>query len=235
VQCLGECLQRFPLPQAAESVPVQREQCRDAHGKVRVPRQTAVDDGQQGGYLDRCRLISCERCRAQFLCRARFDQTGDDLDYLDHREHVSGPSAAEYRRRLQHTAPFAGRVVDKARNAERLLTSSDPSIHHGRGMTCVYLAETARCRTARLAAGLPADGPDESSCQSACTNLAYTDRDINVLRDQQARLVNAASDPLSPLPLRDRARTQADQLSALIARHEGTRQTGDNAGEEDTP
>jgi integrase len=163
------------------------------------------------------------------------DQVSDDLGQLDHGEHVSGPSAAEYRRRLQHAVPFAGRVVDKARNAERLLTSSDPSIHHGRGMTCVYTAETALCRTARLAAGLPAEGPDESSCQSACTNLAYTDRDIDVLRDRHAHLVNAASDPLSPRPLRDRVRTQADRLNALIARHEGPRPAGGNVGVEDTP
>jgi integrase len=165
-------------------------------------------------------------------------QTGDDLDQLDHGEHVSGPSAAEYRRRLQHNAAFAGRVVDKTRNAERLLKSSGPNIHHGRGMTCVYQAETALCRTARLAAGLPAEGPDESSCQSACTNLAYTGRDIDVLRDQHARLITAATDPLSPLPLRDRARTQAGQLGALIIRHEDTRPASGNTGnarEQDAP
>lgn len=163
------------------------------------------------------------------------DQTGDDLDRLDHGEQVSGPSAAEYRRRLQHTAPFAGRVVDKARNAERLLQSSDPSIHHGQGMTCVYQAETALCRSARLAAGLPADGPDESRCQSACTNLAYTDRDIDVLHDQHTRLVTVSADPLGPRPLRDRARTLADRLHTLITRHEDTELNSDNAEKEGTP
>lgn len=160
------------------------------------------------------------------------DQIGDDLDQLDHGEHISGPSSAEYRRRLQCTASFAGRVIDKARNAERLLKSSDPSIHHGRGMTCVYQAETALCRNARLTAGLPADGPDQAHCQSACTNLAYTDRDIGVLRDQHTRLATAASDPLSPLPLRDRAKAQADRLGTVILDHENTRSTSDNSTEE---
>ncbi|MFE9614201.1 integrase [Streptomyces sp. NPDC006012] len=159
------------------------------------------------------------------------DQTGEDLGLLADGEHVSGPSAEEYRRRLQLAASFAGRVVDKVRNAERLLKSSDPSIYHGRGMTCVYRAESALCRSARLAAGLPADGPDESQCQSACTNLAYTDRDIGALRPEHTRLATAATDPLSPLPLRDRARTQAERLNALIVRHENTRPTSHDTEE----
>ncbi|MFF3159488.1 hypothetical protein [Streptomyces sp. NPDC057910] len=101
-------------------------------------------------------------------------------------------------------------------------------------MTCVYRAETAFCRSARLAAGLSVDGPDQSHCQSACTNLACTDSDIDTLRDEHARLVTSAADPQSPLPLRDRAGTQADQLSTLIVRHEGTRPTNDNAARKDT-
>jgi hypothetical protein len=63
------------------------------------------------------------------------DQTNNDLEHLHDGEHVSGPSAEEYRRRLAQIVPFAGRVVDKVRNAERLLTSTDPNIHHGQGMT----------------------------------------------------------------------------------------------------
>ncbi|HEV2639029.1 MAG TPA: hypothetical protein VGX23_28045 [Actinocrinis sp.] len=148
------------------------------------------------------------------------DQADDDLTRLRRGEHVSGPSADEYRRRLQHLAPFAGRVVDKARNVERLLKNTDPDIHHGQGMTCVFQVETALCRAERLAAGLPANGPDQSQCRTSCTNLAYTDRDAEQMREQRDRLAEAAGDPLSPAPLRDRARAQADQLTAQINRHQ---------------
>lgn len=148
------------------------------------------------------------------------DQTHDDLQHLDDDEHISGPSAQEYRRRLLRIAPFAGRVTDKARNAERLLTSLDPGIHHGRGMTCVYRAETALCHLTRLQAGLDSEGPDETDCRSTCTNLAYTDRDINVIRQRLAVLETAATDPLSPRPLRDRICAQAAQLRSVITRHE---------------
>ncbi|MGX5181676.1 hypothetical protein ACWKT5_02420 [Streptomyces avermitilis] len=90
-------------------------------------------------------------------------------------------------------------------------------------MSCLYRPETALCRSTRLAAGLATDGPDESRCRSACTNRAYIDRDISTLRDQLSRLDGAAHDPLSPLPLRDRAKAQADRLSTVVTRHKETR------------
>ncbi|MFC9835578.1 hypothetical protein ACFVKB_17460 [Rhodococcus sp. NPDC127530] len=151
------------------------------------------------------------------------DQTNDDLEYLHDGEHISGPSAEEYRRRLDNMVPFAGRVVDKVRNVERLLDGTDPSIHHGRGMTCVYRAETALCRMARLDAGADSDGPDESDCRSACTNLAYTNRDIEVLQQRLIMLEARAVDPLSPRPLRDRSLAQAARTRSIIERHEHTR------------
>ncbi|MFF0630321.1 hypothetical protein [Streptomyces sp. NPDC004296] len=159
------------------------------------------------------------------------DQNEEDLRLLSGGEHISGPSSIEYSQRLQHTAAFTGRVVDKVRNAERLLKAADPNIHHGQGMTCVYRPETALCRTARLEAGLSADGPEESGCRSACTNLVYTDRDIDHLRRQHTRLITTATDDLSPRPLRERARTQADRLTTLITHHESTRSTNNTAQE----
>jgi integrase len=156
------------------------------------------------------------------------DQTADDLARLDGTEHVSGPSADEYRRRLRHTAPFAGRVIDKVRNIERILASADPNIYHGKGMTCVYRAETALCRLSRLEAGLDGKGPDESDCRSACTNLAYTDRDIDMLTEQLALLEANTADPLTPRPLRDRSSAQATRLRAIIDRHQQTRPNTDD-------
>jgi hypothetical protein len=151
------------------------------------------------------------------------DQADDDLGHLSAGEHVSGPSAEEYRRRLDRTLPFAGRAVDKVRNAERLLASADPDIHHGRGMTCVYRAETALCRIAREEAGLDGEGPDEADCRPACTNLAYTSRDIDTLAQRLQILEQGAADPLAPKPLRDRSTAQASHIRAIIDRHQATR------------
>jgi hypothetical protein len=153
------------------------------------------------------------------------DQAADDLGHLSAGEHVSGPSAEEYRRRLDRSRPFAGRAVDKVRNAERLLASTDPNIHHGRGMTSVYRAETALCRIAREEVGLDGEGPDKADCRSACTNLAYTDRDSDALAQRLRVLERGATDPLAPKPLRDRCAAQASRIRAIIDRHQMTRPT----------
>jgi hypothetical protein len=102
-------------------------------------------------------------------------------------------------------------------------------------MTCVWRAETAACRTARLAAGLPGgDAPDESECRSSCANLAFTDRDIAAQREQAARLAAAAADPLSPVPLRDRAAAQTARVRTIIERHDRSRAADPAPGQEAT-
>lgn len=152
------------------------------------------------------------------------EQIGQDRARLDDGEHVSGPSAAEYRARIERAAGFAGRVVTSVRNAERLLARTDPNVHHGQGMTCVWTKETAACRKAKLAMGLPdVDAPDDTECRSTCVNLAYTDRDIQQLTDRLPALEAHASDPLAPSPLRDRAAAQAAAVRAVIDQHEQTR------------
>lgn len=90
---------------------------------------------------------------------------------------------------------------------------------------CGGIASVAgACRASRIADGLPAvDVPDESDCRSSCTNLAYTDRDIQMQREHAARLATAAPDPLAPAPLRDRVATQASRAKAIIDRHEPSR------------
>jgi len=151
-------------------------------------------------------------------------QTDQDAALLAGGEHVSGPSAADYKTRVQQAARFAGRTVTQVRNVERLLASADPAIHHGDGMTCVWRAETAACRKARIAEGLPhTDAPEESECVSTCANLAYTSRDIARLRDRRQAITATATSPLAPKPLRDRASAIADQLQAVIDRHDQTR------------
>jgi len=152
------------------------------------------------------------------------DQAEQDTARLRDGEHISGPSAGEYRARVTRAATFAGRTVTGVRNAARLLETADPNIHHGEAMTCVWRAETAACRTAKIADGLPAsDVPDESECRSSCTNLAYTDRDIQAQRERVGRLAAAAADPLAPAPLRDRAAAQGARAQAVIDCHEKSR------------
>jgi integrase len=154
------------------------------------------------------------------------EQTDQDWNLLKGDEHVSGPSAAEYRDRVARTRRFDGRVVRSARNLDRLLASTDPGIHHGRAMTCVWRAETAACRAAKIAEGLPADNaPDESECRTNCPNLAYTDRDIHQVSLETVEMRQRADDPLAPRPIRDRAAARADRLQEIVDRHEATRPT----------
>jgi integrase len=149
------------------------------------------------------------------------EQNEQDARLLDAGEHVSGPSADEYRHRVQARARFTGRVVTAGKSVERLLDQVNPNIHHGEGMTCVWRRETAACHQARLEAGLPAlDGPNESECRSTCTNLAYTDRNIDEQLLRLNRWEITAADRLTPRPLRDRAAALAADGHAIIDAHE---------------
>ncbi|MFC9833712.1 hypothetical protein ACFVKB_07810 [Rhodococcus sp. NPDC127530] len=153
------------------------------------------------------------------------EQIGQDRAFLDDGEHVSGPAAEEYKTRVARAAAFAGQVVTGVRNSERLLAHADPNVHHGDGMTCVWTKETAACRKAKLAMGLPdSDAPDDSECRTNCVNLAYTDRDIQHLRERLPTLTTHADDPLAPRPLRDRAAAQAAALRTTIEKHEQSRE-----------
>ena len=152
------------------------------------------------------------------------EQADADARLLSEGEHVSGPAATEYKTRVRQAAHFAGRTITQVRNVQRLLASADPAIYHGDGMTCVWRPETALCRKARTDQGLPHnDIPEQSECRSTCANLAYTDRDISQVHDRHHALTAAATDQLAPQPLRDRAQAIADQLVAIIGRHERAR------------
>ncbi|WP_051707543.1 MULTISPECIES: hypothetical protein [unclassified Streptomyces] len=153
------------------------------------------------------------------------EQSEDDWTRLEEEhEHVSGPAAAEYRRRTAGAAVFLGRTVRAQASVNRLLAQTDTDIHHGEAMTCVHRAETAACRKENLLLGLPVDdGPDESLCRSTCANLAYTDRDIAQHRTRLPALMAEARDPMTPRPRRDRAAAQANQILAVIEQHETSR------------
>ncbi|MDV9194597.1 hypothetical protein [Streptomyces sp. Wh19] len=148
------------------------------------------------------------------------EQNEQDARLLESGDHISGPAADEYRHRLRTRARFTGRVVTAGRSVDRLLEQTDPNIHHGEAMTCVWRRETAACRKARLEAGIPTeDGPNEAECWSSCSNLVYTDRNIVVQRRLQQQWEKVAADQLSPRPLRDRAAALAERSRAIIAAH----------------
>ncbi|WP_198145494.1 integrase [Frankia sp. EAN1pec] len=147
------------------------------------------------------------------------EQVDTDARLLENDEHVSGPAAADYHARITRAARFSGRVVNQTRNAQRLLASLDPDIHHGDGITCVYRAETAECRRILASQGLAADSPRESECRSSCTNLAFTDRAVDQLHARLTHLDATADHSLTPQPLRDRAQAQANATRAVIDRH----------------
>jgi hypothetical protein len=147
---------------------------------------------------------------------------------------VSGPAVAEYRARLTHARRFAGRTIPQVRNVRRLLNQVNSDIHHGQAMTCVWRPETAACRKDKRDPGLPApDGPDESECRSTCQNLAYTDRDIQQMTADVTAMEHAATDPLAPRPLRDRAAARAAQRRAITTRHQASRPANERRDEEE--
>lgn len=229
----------FAVPGSTAAIPA--DPCGPIYGRrfrrtlayfiVRQPRGLIAAALQYGHLSTKVTLSYAGRADTSWLddlavekLEMVLDQSGCDAASLRAGEHVSGPSAAEYRTRVQRAAAFAGRTVTGVRNVTRLLASADPDIHHGEAMTCVHRAETAACRAARIADGLPGgDGPDDSECRSTCVNLAYTDRDIASLRERTVRLAAAAADPLAPAPLRDRAAAQAARAQAIIDRHESSR------------
>ncbi|MDP3969773.1 MAG: hypothetical protein Q8Q02_16015, partial [Nocardioides sp.] len=59
-----------------------------------------------------------------------------------------------------------------------------------------------------------------------CVNLAYTDRDIARQSERLNVLDAAADDPMTPAPLRDRARAQADQIRAVLTQHQSAPKEG---------
>ena len=161
------------------------------------------------------------------------EQIDDDLTLMHDGEHVSGPSAAEYKARTARVSHFAGRVVTGVRNAARLLAQADPGIHHGEAMTCVWRPETAACRKTKLEMGLPADdGPDETECRTSCLNLAYIPTaTFAAMKAELAAAETASADTLAPGPIRDRAAARAARRRAVIDRHE---KSDPAAGREET-
>jgi integrase len=148
----------------------------------------------------------------------RLEQFADAHRSLLAGQAVSGPSAAEYRRRVGDVAArFAGRVLRTTRQAGQLLAEPALQVFPGRGMHCVFNQTTALCQ-------LRHDDdhrvtPDLDDCRPRCPNIARTDEDIARLRERLLQHEAALADPLSPEPRRTRDQAQVEHLRALIDRH----------------
>lgn len=158
---------------------------------------------------------------------ARLDMLADSHEHLTAGEHVSGPAADQYRHRVQDAQRFAGHVLTTRREARGLFSNPDLQIYPGTGMTCVFDPKRAACRVSRddTDAGRT---PDLSDCRSHCANIARTDRDIDVLREQATQLAETANDPMSPEPRTIRYLHELDRLRTLIDEHDHMRPDSDD-------
>ncbi|WP_315068009.1 hypothetical protein [uncultured Microbacterium sp.] len=123
---------------------------------------------------------------------ARFEELSELDRYASAGGRVSGPAADELVDRASSAkAKFAGRVLPTHRQAASLLNDPLLQVYPGDGMHCVFNSETALCAR-------DAPKPLMSSCQSACSNIARTDADVETLRLNVQRL---RDDTLAP-PIR---------------------------------
>ncbi|MDT5050870.1 MAG: hypothetical protein QOG75_6789 [Mycobacterium sp.] len=106
----------------------------------------------------------------------RLDMLADSYEHLTAGEHVSGPSAGQYRHRVEEAQRFAGHVLTTRREARTLFSNPDLQIYPGVGMTCVFDPQRAACRIDRDDTDTRRT-PDLSDCRAHCANIARTDRD----------------------------------------------------------
>jgi integrase len=149
---------------------------------------------------------------------ARLETMADAHHRLTDGEHVSGPAADTYRTRVAAATRFAGRTLRTNREAATLLANPDLQIFTGKGMTCVLDPARAACRVATDERGTRRT-PDIDDCRPNCANIARTDRDIHVLRQQAARLRALVNDTAAPPVRHARERHELARLEHLIARH----------------
>ncbi|TDK92618.1 hypothetical protein EUA03_05420 [Mycolicibacterium mucogenicum] len=150
---------------------------------------------------------------------ARLDMLANSHEHLTAGEHVSGPAADQYRYRVEDAQRFAGHVLTTRREARALFSNPDLQIYPGAGMTCVFDRNRAACRVSRDDTDARRT-PDLSDCRAHCPNIARTDRDVEVLREQATQLAEIADDPMAPEPRIIRYRHELERLRALIDGHD---------------
>lgn len=149
---------------------------------------------------------------------ARLETLSDAHEHLASGEHISGPAADTYRRRVENAQRFAGRVLTTRRDTQTLLGNPDVQIYPGIGMTCVLDPQRAACRIQRDQNDTRRT-PDLSDCRPNCANIARTDRDIAVLQNQVTQLTTLVQDPLAPGPRVARERHELQRLKTIIDHH----------------
>lgn len=153
----------------------------------------------------------------------RLEELAEDDARLEAGEHVSGPAAARYAARVRDGhGRFAGRVIRSDQAAQTIGANPSLQVFPGRGMTCVFDARTAACENDSRGDD-PRRTPAQDDCRTYCVNIARTDRDIAVLRDDIGRLTEIVADPLAP-PIRHRREAEElRHLQEIVDWHEQTR------------
>ncbi|MGW5924262.1 hypothetical protein ACWFPY_35165 [Nocardia fluminea] len=150
----------------------------------------------------------------------RIEQITENHHQLLTREKVSGPAADAYQHRIPTAHDkFAGRVLKTNRQARDLLANLLLQIYPGKAMTCVFDQSKALCQI-RSAEGDSRTTPDQDDCRSNCRNIAYTDRDIQQLREEADLLAALTEQSLAPSPRHHRAQSELDRLRRVIANHD---------------
>lgn len=147
----------------------------------------------------------------------RLESLGRSHTLLQAGEHVSGPAASRYRSRVTSTARFEGVSVPSNAAARRLLNSRELQVIQGDALSCVFDPDRALCM--KEADRGSTDAPNLGACNSSCTNIARTDRDIVELERRASHLKTIVSDPLCPPIRHTREKAQLERIVNIIKRH----------------
>lgn len=152
----------------------------------------------------------------------RLEEIATDAEALDAGEHVSGPAAERYRRRVvAGNERFAGRVLQTSQAVQAVRSNPDLQVFSGQAMTCVFDARTALCESDTQTDSRRT--PTLDDCRLGCTNLARTDRDVSQLREEVAELREIVADPSAPSVRHRRERIQLEAMESAIKEHENGR------------
>lgn len=181
------------------------------YGHVKTQMFLGYSGNYESGFRD-------EAGMEDFLMR--LERLEVDTAALDAGENVSGPASQEYQRRTRDgAAHFAGRVVRTNQQTRALLRNPLLQVFPGEGMTCVFDPNKALCQFANDAEAQ--SNPSLDDCKARCRNIARTDRDISVVREQIEKLRPRLDDPLSPTIRLAREREHLAHLEQIVAEHEG--------------
>ncbi|SKH61826.1 phage integrase family protein [Mycobacteroides abscessus subsp. massiliense] len=180
------------------------------YGHVQVQMTLGYSGTYDSGFPD-------ERAFEEWLMQ--LENLADDHQRLQDGEHVSGPAAQTYVQRINAAhSKFAGRVLTNMRQARDLLGNPLLQVFPGRAMTCVFDQSKALCQT-RSIEDDPRRTPDQDDCRRNCTNIAYTDRDIDVLSVEREALQGLLIESLAPSPRTKRLQSEIDRIGAILESH----------------